>query len=78
MSLVLDDIDVDVSTTKRHHSCSSVYGVLVLSNLYSSIKFIWSHLITSKVVEVQPIGLAALTRNNAHTSDICTLEDVGG
>lgn len=37
VSLVLDDIDVDVPTTKWHDSCASVYGVLVLSHLDRSV-----------------------------------------
>jgi hypothetical protein len=37
MSLVLNDIDVDVSTAEGHHSCSGVYRVLVLGDLNGSI-----------------------------------------
>jgi len=78
MSLVLDDIDVDVSTTEGHDACSGVYRVFILGDLNSSIELVWSHLIATKVVEIQPVGLAAFPGYHAHTSDIRTLEDVGG
>lgn len=37
VSLVLNDIDIDVSTTEWHDSCASVYRIFVLSHLDRSI-----------------------------------------
>jgi hypothetical protein len=78
MSLVLDDIDVDVSATERHYTSTSVYRVLVLSDLDSGIQLIWSHLVTSKIVKIQPVRLPTLAGYDTHTSHICTFENICG
>jgi len=78
MSLILDDVDVDVSAAKRHDTCAGVYRVLVLGNLDGGVKLVWSHLVTTQIVEVEPVGFAALACYNSHTGHICTFEDVCG
>lgn len=78
MSLVLDDVDVDVSAAKRHDTCAGVYGVLVLGNLDHGIKLVWAHLVASEIVEIEPVRFATLACDYAHTGNILTFEHVRG
>lgn len=78
MRLILNDVDVDVTATKWHDTGSSVDRVLVLIDLNSGIQSVRSHLITSKVIKIEPVRLSRLAGNDTHSLDVCTAKDVAG
>lgn len=70
MSLVLDDVDVDVATLKRVNTSTGVNGVLVLIDLNDVVELVRSILVASEIVEIEPIGLSTLSCHNADALDI--------
>ena len=72
MRLVVDDVDVDVATFERIDTGTSVDRVLVLIDLYGSVSFVRSILITSQIVKVKPVRLTTLARHNTNPADVST------
>ena len=74
VSLVLNDIDVDVATLKRVDTSPSVYRVLILVDLDHIVEFVWAILIAAKVVQVEPVGFPTLAGDNTNALDVPTRE----
>jgi len=74
VSRITDDTDVDVSTFQRIDTCSSINRILVLVYLNNIVQLVWSVLVSSQVIQVQPVGLSTLSSNNTNTFDISARE----
>lgn len=71
MRLVLNDVDVNVATVERVDTGSRVHRVLVLDWLLGSgIKFVDTHLIAAKIVQIQEISLPRLAGDNTQALGI--------
>jgi hypothetical protein len=63
--LELDDVDVDIASFERLDSSPGINRVLILVNLKNIVQLVWPGLITTKIVEVEPVGFAALASHNS-------------
>lgn len=72
-SLVVDDVDVDVSA-EGHHARSRVDRVLVLVDEDGIIQSIGTLLVATKVVGIQEVCLAGLACNDTHSAIVGTRE----
>lgn len=74
VSRITDDTDVDVSTFQRIDTCSSINRILVLVYLNNIVQLVWSVLVSSQVIQIQPVGLSTLSSNDTNTFDISARE----
>jgi hypothetical protein len=72
MSLVLDDINVDVASFERVDTSTGINRILILIDLNDVIELVGPILVASKIVEVEPVGLAALASDNADARYVST------
>lgn len=72
--LVLDDVDVDVTTFTRVNTSTSVDRVLVLVDLKDGVELVGTVLVTTHVVEVDPVGLAGFTSDDTDSLDVAARE----
>ncbi|KAL1839777.1 hypothetical protein VTK73DRAFT_3915 [Phialemonium thermophilum] len=74
---VLDDVDVDVAALQRVDAGAGVDRVLVLVHLDDAVALAGPRLVAAQVVQVQPVGLAALAGDDADALDVAARE-LGG
>ena len=77
MSLILDNVDIDVATLERVNASTRINGVLVLIDLNDVVELVRSVLVASEVVEVEPVGLTTLSCDNTNALDVSTGELTG-
>ena len=70
--LIVDDVDIDVATFERIDTGTCVDRVLILVDLYGSVAFVWSVLITSQIVKIEPVCLSTLASDNPDAADVST------
>ena len=66
MCRILNDVDVDVSAFERINAGSCVNRIFILYDLESSIAMVRAHLIPTKIVHIEQIGLAGFPRDYAY------------
>jgi len=77
VGLVLDDVDVDVTTFTRVNTSTGVDRVLVLVHLKDGVELVGTVLVTTHVVEVDPVGLAGFTSDDTDSLDVAAGELTG-
>lgn len=74
MSLVLDHIDVNISSLERVYTSASIDRILILFDLNDTVEFVWTILVASKIIKIEPISFTTLASHNAYACDAPTRE----
>ena len=77
MSRKLNDVNIDVAAFKRVNTSTSIDRIFVLRDLDDIVELVWSALIATKIIEIEPVSLAALAGDNTHSLDVATLKLAG-
>jgi hypothetical protein len=65
MSRVLDDVDIDIAAFEWVYTSTSIYRILILVNLDDIVEFVWAILVSTKVIKIEPVRLAALAGDDS-------------
>lgn len=74
MRWVLDHVYVDVTSLKRINTSARIHRILILKRLDDSILVVGTIAITAKIIQIKPIRLSRLARNNTHSLNIAARE----
>jgi hypothetical protein len=76
MSRILCYADINIPAAQWQHTGSPVDGVLILVDLDDIVFLIWSILISTEVVEIQPVRLARLASDDSDAAMVRTRENI--
>src|SRR5277367_2329547 len=72
MGLIVGNVDVDVATFEWVDTSTYLDRVLILIDPNGNVAFIWSILIASWIVKIEPGGLATLASHNTDSAHVST------